>query len=224
MLLSRLSSSRPPSSLHARDPGVKMSNVRCRQCHRKKRTRHTHSEQSYEKTRPFPSWQSDVPPPSARFPLYQSVAPFVISTVPPRPPTPTAPPLPFHYPQMPTLAQAQSIVNTIHHIRHFSADLRQPKHEKALDMLQSLQFLCQNIMTKHNLRVDYLWELDPTHHGVNSCNIGQGQHIMVRLRNETNADFRTMEEIMDTMLHELAHNHYPEHDRHSCLVGSTPSE
>lgn len=69
-------------------------------------------------------------------------------------------------------------------------------------------------MTKHNLRVDHLWELDPTHHGVNGCNIGQGQQILVRLRNETNADFCSIEEIMDTMLHELAHNHYPEHDRH----------
>lgn len=69
-------------------------------------------------------------------------------------------------------------------------------------------------MTKHNPRVDYLWELDPVHHGVNGCNVGQGQQIMVRLRNETNADFRSMEEIMDTMLHELAHNHYPAHGRH----------
>ncbi|KAK5091831.1 hypothetical protein LTR70_006361 [Exophiala xenobiotica] len=192
-----------------------MPDIRCRKCYRKKPTRPTHTQQSYERTRPFPSWQSDMPPPPPPPPLsHQPVAPSAISTVPPPPPPPTAPPPAPHYPQLSTSAQTQSIVNTIYHIRQISADVRQPKYENALDTLRSLQFLCQNIMTKHNLRVDYLWELDPTHHGVNGCNIGQGQQIMVRLRNETNADFRSMEEIMDTMLHELAHNHYPEHDRH----------
>lgn len=128
-------------------PSGRMSDIRCRKCHWKKPTRHTHTEQSYERTRPFPSWQSDVPPPPPPpSPLHQPVAPSVISTVPP-----TAPPPAPYYPPLPTLAQAQSIVNTIYHIRQISADVRQPKYEKALDTLRSLQFLCQNIMTKHNL-------------------------------------------------------------------------
>ncbi|KAK5954853.1 hypothetical protein OHC33_004579 [Knufia fluminis] len=201
-----------------------MPDIRCRQCHRKKRTRYTQTERSYERTRPLASWQDDIPPPPPPPPpppTSHPPAPSIVSTIPPPPPPPPPPPqtapattAPATYPQLPIHAQAQSFANGVHHIRHVSADTRQTKHKKALDMLKSLQFLCQNIMTKHNLRVDFLWELDPSHHGVNGCNIGQGQQIMVRLRNETNADFRSMEEVMDTMLHELAHNHYPEHDRH----------
>lgn len=208
-----------PSRSSPQESINRMSDTRCRRCHRKKPARHAYTEHSYERARPLPSRQSDEPPPPPPPPLppatsHQHVVPSAISTVPPRPPAPTAPPPVFHYPQTPTSAQAQSIVNTTYHIKQFSADFRQPKYEKALDILRSLQFLCQNIMTKHNLRVDHLWELDPSHHGVNGCNVGQGRQIMVRLRNETNSGFRSMEEIMDTMLHELAHNHYPEHDRH----------
>jgi len=195
-----------------------MSDIRCRKCHRKKRVRHNHTEQSYERTRPLDPWQDDIPPPPPPPPppVHVPAAPSATSSVPPRPPHPPAPATyPLHlYPQIPTAAEVHSLVHTAYHIKNISADPRQPKHERAQDMLQSLQFLCHNIMSKHNLRVDNLWELDPTHHGVNGCNIGQGQEVMIRPRNETNSDFRSTEEIMDTMLHELAHNRYPEHDRH----------
>lgn len=63
-------------------------------------------------------------------------------------------------------------------------------------MLQSFQSLCQNIRTKHNIRIDHLREPSPGNHGVNGCNVGQGYQIMVRLRNETNPATRSMEEIM----------------------------
>ena len=87
-------------------------------------------------------------------------------------------------------------------IQSIHADARQPRYEEALNKLKWVQFSTHHIMNRHELRVNQLCELDPIYTGVNGCNISHGQTIIIRLRNETNQNFRSMEEIIDTMLHE----------------------
>ena len=75
----------------------------------------------------------------------------------------------------------------------------------ALSRLQSLAFLVFPIMGKFNLHVGRLMELDESVTAVNSWNSGHGQEIRIKVRSFTRP-WRSMDEMVDLMLNELAHN------------------
>lgn len=67
-------------------------------------------------------------------------------------------------------------------------------------------------MHKFNLRVDCLSELDESFTGVESWNSGQGQEISIKLRGGFGT-WRSMDEMVGSMMGELAHNVYCERGR-----------
>jgi hypothetical protein len=69
------------------------------------------------------------------------------------------------------------------------------------------------IMRKRGWRVQILAEFLPPEGNLLGLNINRGYKICVRLRYHNNPDlFLPLEQIIDTMLHELSHNKWGEHD------------
>jgi len=75
-----------------------------------------------------------------------------------------------------------------------------------------------HIMAKHRWRIGILSEMPPMGRvGISpvcllGCNINQGQEITLRLRTDDMKGFRKFDMIRKTMIHELAHMVYSEHD------------
>ena len=64
-------------------------------------------------------------------------------------------------------------------------------------------------MHKYNLKVDCLCELDEGFSSVDGWNSGQGKEISIKVRGGFGT-WRSMDELVDSMMGELAHNVYRE--------------
>jgi hypothetical protein len=99
-------------------------------------------------------------------------------------------------------------IGSITHLDHM------PKATNALSILNRLVERVKPIMDEYNLSIGTLKEFydddDDEHMGWNE---GRGKVVMIRLREMADkSKFLPKEEIIDTMLHELTHNRYGDHD------------
>lgn len=94
------------------------------------------------------------------------------------------------------------------------------------DSKRSLQFLeklandgsIKKLMTRHHYSVGHLTEMDPrlyTQHGSKTLGLNKnaGQEILLRLRTDTLDGWRDYKTVRLTLIHELAHNEFGEHDQ-----------
>lgn len=80
-------------------------------------------------------------------------------------------------------------------------------------MLRKVASLVKPIMRKRSWRVQVLAEFLPPEQNLLGLNINRGYKICIRLRYHNNPDlFLPLEQVVDTMLHELSHNVWGEHD------------
>lgn len=97
----------------------------------------------------------------------------------------------------------------------FQHDAHRPRAAEALRALQKIASLVKPIMRQRNWRVGTLCEFFPEERNLLGLNINQGQKICLRLRYPGDErQFLPIEEVTDTMLHELCHNVHGPHDQH----------
>ncbi|KAJ7597350.1 WLM domain-containing protein [Mycena floridula] len=114
-------------------------------------------------------------------------------------------------------------------ISKFTALQNRKDPDKALTMLQKIASLVKPIMRcalltdrvvdaqtlsrKHSFKVPVLSEFFPENPGLLGLNVNKGQKILVRLRPSFDPDtFLELEDVVQTMLHELTHNVHGPHD------------
>ncbi|KAJ5037463.1 uncharacterized protein L3040_007638 [Drepanopeziza brunnea f. sp. 'multigermtubi'] len=87
------------------------------------------------------------------------------------------------------------------------------REKEALLTLRRVASLVKPLMRARNWRVGTLMEFFPEQQNLLGLNINGGQKICLRLRYAANKNnFLPMEQVVDTMLHELAHNVHGPHD------------
>ncbi|KAF1819579.1 WLM-domain-containing protein [Dissoconium aciculare CBS 342.82] len=90
---------------------------------------------------------------------------------------------------------------------------KQSRGDTALQMLRKIASLVKPIMRKRSWHVQILAEFLPSQQNLLGLNVNKGYKICLRLRYHNNPDlFLPMEEIVDTMLHELSHIIWGDHD------------
>jgi len=105
------------------------------------------------------------------------------------------------------LKEAEPLFNTYEHLAGL------PRSDAALTMLRKVASIVKPIMRKRGWRVQVLAEFLPAEHNLLGLNINKGYKICIRLRYHNNPDlFLPLEQVVDTMLHELSHNVWGEHD------------
>ena len=90
---------------------------------------------------------------------------------------------------------------------------RFPRQNEALRALQKIASLVKPIMRKRAWKVGTLAEFSPDQQNLLGININRGQKICLRLRYPRDiTQFMPLEQVVDTMLHELSHNVIGPHD------------
>ncbi|KAG9245137.1 zinc ion binding protein-like protein [Calycina marina] len=88
-----------------------------------------------------------------------------------------------------------------------------PREKEAPRSLQKVTSLVKPIMRARNWKVITLVEFYPDHQNLLGINENRGQRICLRLRHPGDKNqFLTLEQVVDTMLHELSHNVHGPHD------------
>ena len=88
-----------------------------------------------------------------------------------------------------------------------------PRGDAAFTMLRRVASLVKPIMRKRGWKVQVLAEFLPPEQNLLGLNINRGYKICIRLRYHHNPDlFLPLEQVVDTMLHELSHNVWGDHD------------
>ncbi|KAF9270762.1 WLM-domain-containing protein [Marasmius fiardii PR-910] len=99
----------------------------------------------------------------------------------------------------------ESFIKSFSHLKN----LKNP--ENALHMLKRIASLVKPIMKKHDWVLPCLAEFYPDEQ--NLLDVGGGEKILLRLRPPHDADrFLELDEVVQTMLHELTHNVHGPHD------------
>lgn len=105
------------------------------------------------------------------------------------------------------LKEHEPLFNTYEHL------VGLPRADAALTLLRKVASTVKPIMRKRGFRVQILAEFLPPEGNLLGLNINRGYKICIRLRYHNNTDlFLPLEQIVDTMLHELSHNKWGEHD------------
>ncbi|KAK3716696.1 hypothetical protein LTR37_006326 [Vermiconidia calcicola] len=105
------------------------------------------------------------------------------------------------------LKEHDALFNTYEHLQGL------PRGDAALTMLRKVASLVKPIMRKRNWKVQILAEFLPAEQNLLGLNINRGFKICIRLRYHSNPDlFLPVEQVVDTMLHELSHIIWGEHD------------
>lgn len=90
-----------------------------------------------------------------------------------------------------------------------------PRADAALNTLKKVASLVKPIMRARGWTVNELAEFYPEQPNLLGINVNKGMKICLRLRYPTDRNqFMPMESVIDTMLHELAHNVHSSHDSH----------
>ncbi|KAM0722328.1 hypothetical protein Q7P37_001769 [Cladosporium fusiforme] len=106
-----------------------------------------------------------------------------------------------------SLKEYEPLFNTYEHLSGL------PRGDAALTLLRKVASTVKPIMRKHGWRVQILAEFLPPEGNLLGLNINRGYKICIRLRYHSNPDlFLPLEQIVDTMLHELSHNKWGDHD------------
>jgi DNA-dependent metalloprotease WSS1 len=105
------------------------------------------------------------------------------------------------------LKEAEPLFNSYEHLQGL------PRGDAALTMLRKVASLVKPIMRKRGWKVQILAEFLPAEQNLLGLNINKGYKICIRLRYHNNPDlFLPIEEVVDTLLHELSHNVWGDHD------------
>lgn len=105
------------------------------------------------------------------------------------------------------MAEIDPLVFSYSHLAKF------PREKDALHILKKVASLVKPIMRARNWKVGQLTEFYPEQHNLLGLNVGHGQKICLRLRYPSDRNqFIPIEQVIDTMLHELAHNVHGPHD------------
>ena len=98
-------------------------------------------------------------------------------------------------------------------VAEYEHDAQRPRASEALLSLRKIASLVKPIMRQRNWRVGVLCEFYPDQDNLLGLNINRGQKICLRLRHAgDDRQFLPIEEVVDTMLHELCHNVHGPHD------------
>ncbi|KAG0652285.1 DNA-dependent metalloprotease WSS1 [Hyphodiscus hymeniophilus] len=88
-----------------------------------------------------------------------------------------------------------------------------PREKEALHSLRKIASLVKPIMRARNWKVGTLAEFFPDQQNLLGINMNRGQKICLRLRYPGDkSQFIPLEQVVDTMLHELSHNVHGPHD------------
>ncbi|GAB1744644.1 hypothetical protein NU219Hw_g2040t1, partial [Hortaea werneckii] len=105
------------------------------------------------------------------------------------------------------LKETEALFNSYEHLQGL------PRGDAALTMLRKVASLVKPIMRKRGWKVQILAEFLPPEQNLLGLNINKGFKICIRLRYHNNPDlFLPTEQVVDTMLHELSHNVWGDHD------------
>ncbi|KAF2772075.1 WLM-domain-containing protein [Teratosphaeria nubilosa] len=105
------------------------------------------------------------------------------------------------------LREPEALFNSYEHLQGL------PRGDTALTMLRKVASMVKPIMRKRGWKVHILAEFLPAEHNLLGLNINRGYKICIRLRYHNNPDlFLPIEQVVDTMLHELSHNVWGDHD------------
>ncbi|KAI6997095.1 zinc ion binding protein [Hortaea werneckii] len=105
------------------------------------------------------------------------------------------------------LRETEALFNSYEHLQGL------PRGDAALTMLRKVASLVKPIMRKRGWKVQILAEFLPPEQNLLGLNINKGYKICIRLRYHNNPDlFLPTEQVVDTMLHELSHNVWGDHD------------
>ncbi|TKA67048.1 hypothetical protein B0A55_11067 [Friedmanniomyces simplex] len=105
------------------------------------------------------------------------------------------------------LKESEALFNSYEHLQGLQ------RGDAALKMLRQVASLVKPIMRKRGWRVQILAEFLPPEQNLLGLNVNRGYKICIRLRYHNNPDlFLPTEDVVDTMLHELSHNVWGEHD------------
>ena len=109
-------------------------------------------------------------------------------------------------------AAATELEPLVNNFEHLSDKRRAPE---ALQTLRKIASLVKPLMRQRNWRVGTLAEFFPPENNLLGLNINAGQKICLRLRHAgDDTQFLPFENVLDTMLHELAHIVHGPHDQH----------
>ncbi|ROT43639.1 WLM-domain-containing protein [Sodiomyces alkalinus F11] len=105
------------------------------------------------------------------------------------------------------------LVLSYSHLAHF------PRASEALQTLKKVASLVKPIMRARKWKVGELAEFLPNQHNLLGLNVNRGAKILLRLRHAGDRNqFLAVEQVVDTMLHELSHIvHGPHDDRFHAL-------
>ena len=105
------------------------------------------------------------------------------------------------------LKESEALFNSYEHLQGLQ------RSDEALKMLRKIASLVKPIMRKRGWTVQILAEFLPTEQMLLGLNVNRGYRICIRLRYHNNPDlFLPEEQVVDTMLHELCHNVWGDHD------------
>ncbi|KAK4550065.1 hypothetical protein LTR36_003032 [Oleoguttula mirabilis] len=105
------------------------------------------------------------------------------------------------------LKETEALFNSYEHLQGL------PRGDAALTMLRKVASLVKPIMRKRGWTVQILAEFLPVEQNLLGLNVNKGYKICVRLRYHNHPDlFLPVEQVVDTMLHELSHNVWGDHD------------
>lgn len=105
------------------------------------------------------------------------------------------------------LKETEALFNSYEHLQGL------PRTDAALTMLRKVASLVKPIMRKRGWTVQILAEFLPVEQNLLGLNVNKGYKICIRLRYHNNPDlFLPVEQVVDTMLHELSHNVWGDHD------------
>ena len=100
-------------------------------------------------------------------------------------------------------------------VDQFQHDAHRPRADEALKALQKIASLVKPIMRQRNWRVGTLCEFYPEERNLLGLNINRNEKICLRLRYPGDErQFLPIDQVTDTMLHELCHYVHGPHDQH----------
>jgi DNA-dependent metalloprotease WSS1 len=100
-------------------------------------------------------------------------------------------------------------------VTEYQHDQHRYRAPEALHTLRKIASLVKPVMRQRNWRVSVLCEFYPEEPNLLGLNINRGQKICIRLRYPGDErQFLPVEDVVDTMLHELCHNVHGPHDEH----------
>ncbi|RDW75989.1 hypothetical protein BP5796_06810 [Coleophoma crateriformis] len=105
------------------------------------------------------------------------------------------------------MAELDALIFEYSHLKGF------PREKDALHTLRKVSSLVKPIMRARNWKVGTLAEFYPEQQNLLGINQNRGQKICLRLRHPGDKNqFLPLEQVVDTMLHELSHNIFGPHD------------